>query len=151
MSKSLFYGLLWTALALSASGQDSNPGPAKPMTAEQKAALQKQIEAGEKAAQAIDALQEAFNESDGIARAKFIPQCDAVTGSNSYCECLYGKLPALFTLYADEPWLVFVATMYQRSFQGQLTEIKKDEAQQRLDLFMTARKAVQQCSTARAK
>jgi hypothetical protein len=83
-----------------------------------------------------------------VARAKFLPQCEAVTASAAYCQCLYEKLPAGYTWFADEPWLLFVMSIKERKYLGAMSQ-GEDTDEARTNLFFTARRAVQECASSR--
>ena len=107
-----------------------------------------------KALDAVMALGEDFEAASGVARAKFVPQCEGVTGDRAYCTCVYDGLPVAYTAYQDEPWLLFVLSMHRRLYVGDhaiaaFAEVGKLTDQARFDLYLSARGAVQKCASAR--
>lgn len=123
--------------------------------AQEPEATQQQLDADSAAlkrlSDSIRALSEVSEEASDVARAKFIPQCQAVTGNSVYCTCVFDSLPVAYLWYIDEPWLLFVLSVHRRMYvgeeaaagfqPGELTD------QARFDLYVSARDVVQSCSS----
>jgi hypothetical protein len=97
---------------------------------------------------AIEASTSHAHDESGAAREKFVQQCIAVAANAAYCGCLHAMLPAAYTQLVDQPWLLFVISMYERKYVGELQQ--DDTEVERFNQYLLARGAVRECANSRS-
>lgn len=97
---------------------------------------------------AIEASTSHARDESGTAEEQFVQQCIAVAANAAYCRCLHAKLPVAYTQLVDQPWLLFVISMYERKYVGELQE--DDTEVERFNQYLLARGAVRECANSRS-